>query len=123
MSSIEKKAAKRIMGLKEDRDQAQNRVEELEEKVAELERRREAEEIILEARECDEAPDQMKVATLDRFLSLRAELEEKDQNELQKLASTVAMWNDEGEGIMPSELPDSNDPGDFNDWIKSKLNT
>lgn len=118
---LKKKAADRILDLKEARDEAQKRVEELEEKVAELERRQKAEEVILEARDCEDAPDHMKVASIDRFLALRAKFEEKDQEEFQKVATTVAMWNDEDGGIMPSELPDSDDSGDFNEWIKDKV--
>ena len=118
MGNLSKKAADRILTLKEDLEDAQEKIAELESKLAQHERRQQAEEIVLEAREADQAPDRMKAASVDRFLALRAELEDKDGDELQKVATTVSMWNDDDGGIFPSEWPDSNEPGDFNEWIK-----
>lgn len=116
--SLDKKAARRIMNLKEAREELQEENEQLREKLATLERRQKIEELLLQARETDEAPERLKAASLERFLGLRGQLEEKSSEEIEKVATFLTMCDHEDGGLIPSELPDSRDSG-FTEWLKS----
>jgi len=117
--SLDKKAAKRIMNLKEARNSLQEENEQLREKLATLQRRQQVEELLLEARETDEAPERLKAASLERFLGLRAKMEEKSSDEIEKVASFLTMCDGDGGGLIPSDLPDPQGEQGFTEWLES----
>lgn len=115
---LKEKIAKNVENLKAEKQELEDENEKLRQKVAELQARRHAEDILLEAKEASNAPDQLSPDSIEGFLAKRAELEEKPQDELDKIASTID-WLEDGDGIEVSDFDGGEvEKGNLTDWIK-----
>lgn len=114
------KLASRVAQINEELEQVKKERDEALEKLADMRRRQRAENILIEARESgDDLPDNLRPMSLDDFFAKRAQLEEKQEDELEKIASLVEM-SESGYGIetVPSIPDDETDPGDFEGFLR-----
>jgi len=116
MTTLEKLA----QGLTSMQDQNRllaKEASELRERLEMFEKRAQAEEVLLQARQT-EAPDGLKAATIEDFLAKRASLENSSDGHIEKVAMFV-QYLEESSGISLSEEMDTVNNGNFTDWLAS----
>lgn len=114
-----KKVATQLMKLKNELATEREKSERLQEKVASLERRQQAENILIQAKDAGEAPSQLKPASVDDFLAKRASLEDQEDEYLEKVATMVEFTGD-GDGLeIAGNIPGraADDPKNLGNWI------
>lgn len=117
---LKEKIAKNVEKLKEEKRRLEEENEQLREKVASLEARREAEDILLEARDSEEAPSKLSPNSIDGFLSKRAELEDKPDDELEKLAQIIK-WAEDDDGLEITDFDDGEvKKGNLTEWLRQQ---
>lgn len=120
MDEIKEKIVDKINKQANDIEALEEENERLREKLAAYKRREDAEELILEARDQgDNVPDQLAPDTLQGFLAKRAQLEDKPEDELEKLATMLSMWDDNLDAFELSDVPSEQDTADsLDEWVK-----
>ena len=114
--TAQEKLAEGVMQLKRENERLQKEAEALREHQELFEKRARAEEILLEARE---KPSTLRTATIDDFLAKRAQLEDQNEEQLEKIASAVE-YLDESDGIMIDDYEDDNPRQDFTEWLREQ---
>ncbi|MFB6373606.1 MAG: hypothetical protein ABEN55_10925 [Bradymonadaceae bacterium] len=119
-----KEIAKKAAQLKKEKERLKEERDEALQKVAQLERRQQAEDVLIEAKDADEVPSRLKPASVDDFLAKRAQLEEKNDDELSKIASLVE-FSEDGYGAEPADSfrdpSETRDPSDFEGWLRDHM--
>lgn len=102
------------------------KVETLEKEAADLraqlqmhEKRAQAEEVLITARQTNSAPESLKSRSIDDFLAKRAKLESSSHEKIAQFENIVRMCESDGDGILLSDETDGAERGDFNGWLRS----
>lgn len=111
------KLAQGIMAFKSRSDLLEKEASDLRERLELFEKRAQAEEILLLARNTT-APEGLRAATIEDFLAKRAQLENASDGHIEKVAMFV-QYLDESGGLSLSEETDHTGRGDFNEWLAS----
>lgn len=114
MNTTADKLANGVMSLKQEKEELEKMASQLKERNQELEKRARAEQVLLKAKD---KPNKFNVSTVDEFLSKRAQLEDTDDSELEKIATAID-FIEAGDGITIDDYESGGGNGDFNDWLK-----
>jgi hypothetical protein len=113
------RVATRLMSLETERNEARAENQQLREKIASLSRRNRAEDVLIRALQSPDAPQKLKVASLEEFLAKRAALETEDDEYIEKMAMLIDLCDDP-HGFEVSDFSSEDTYGDFGAWLASQ---
>lgn len=111
------KLASGVIALQKMNDDLFDQCKMLEEKLDFLEKRASVEQILIDARKKDGSPSKLVTHTIEDFLNKRAMLENKKNDEIEKVA-TMIRYLDDNDGIISLDENESHSSADdFTSWL------